>query len=127
MDPYLLPPLVAAAVVIILIVFAIAFFRRSEADAARARPFSADPATFAKYSYGRIRERYLEALKQTSSTHALAIVLSIVAVLLAAGGLAMLGDVKRDNDAILAFLASGAGAGVLAVVAFVLAASNRRH
>jgi hypothetical protein len=113
------PLLVAALVVVIVVIFSIGSFRYWAADAARAWR-SAD-------SESRIRERYLDALKQTSVTHALAIVLSIIAVLLVVAGLTMLKETWQQSNEAIAFLISGAGVGALAAIAFSHAASNRRH
>ena len=63
-------PLIAAVVAIVVVVIcALRWFRRSQAGAAP------DASASAQYSYDEIRERYLEALKQTSMTHGLGIML----------------------------------------------------
>lgn len=123
------PLLAVLAVILLVVIAAVIWGRRSAADAARTRPFSADPDTFAQYSYGRIRERYLEALKQTGITHGLAIVLAIASVLLIAAGLLMLGDnwlVDRAQETAIAFLLAGAAVGALSAIAFIHATSDRR-
>lgn len=123
------PLLAVLAVILVIAIAAVIWGRRSAADAARTRPFSADPDTFAQYSYGRVRERYLEALKQAGITNGLGIVLAIASVLLAAAGLLSFENgwtLKQPPEVVLALLLSAAAAAVLSVIAFVHATTDRR-
>jgi len=116
-----LPPLVMVATAIIVMTFTILWLRKALADGSRA----VHPALIGEWTYGRMRERYLEALKQTTFTQGLAILLVVVALLLLAGGLAIL---RWDKSGIpAALLASSAAAAALAVVAFITSTANRRH
>lgn len=119
------PWIAAVIAAVVILIFAVLWYRRSAVESSRVRPFSADPATFAEYSYGRIREGYLDALKQASVTQGLGIALGIIAVVFGAAALLMWYGAQPE-ELVLAFLVASIAAAVLAIVAFINATTNRR-
>jgi hypothetical protein len=128
-----LPLIVAIAAVLLVVIFAFRWAFRWYGGSAPAaggpQPLSADPQAFAEYSYARMLERYLHALRQAGMTHGVGIVLALVAVLLVAAGVLSFENAwsaQKSPELVLALLLAAAAAAVLSGIAFVTSTSERR-